>query len=67
MANNSKFTRRKQAGAEDCQASSSAPRSNAQAGDWARYESLKSELTAKATTPAEHAAACQRAAEIAGV
>jgi len=34
---------------------------------WAQYELLKAEFTAKATTSEEYAAACQRAAKMAGV
>lgn len=35
--------------------------------DYALYETLKASLIARATTPAEYEAACQRAAKIAGV
>jgi len=35
--------------------------------DYPRYELLKSQFTATATTPAEYEAACRRAALIAGV
>jgi hypothetical protein len=35
--------------------------------NWFRYEVLKSEFTATATTPVEYEAACRRAARIAGV
>ena len=34
---------------------------------WARYEILKAEFAAKATTSAEYAAACRRAAQMARV
>lgn len=36
-------------------------------GNWALYEILKAEFTALATTSAEYAAACLRAARVAGV
>ena len=36
-------------------------------GAFAGYEAAKADLTAKAKTPAEHAAACQKAAKKAGV
>lgn len=67
MIQDNRPARRQHLGADDHQASSTAPRCNDQAGDFARYESLKSALTAKATTPAEYEAACRRAAQIAGV
>jgi len=43
------------------------PGRRASPGNWVLYEILKTEFTALATTSAEYAAACLRAARVAGV
>lgn len=43
------------------------PGRRASPGNWALYEILKAEFTALATTSSEYAAACLRAARVAGV
>jgi len=49
------------------QASPPGPRRHNRGGDFSRYEELKAQFTASASTSAEYEAACRRAAKIAGV